>query len=371
LTLAVAGRYVRARRAEKGRILDEFIENTGYNRKYAIHLLKHPPRRRRPRKRIRRRRYDVKVQRALVCLWRAADGICSKRLVPFLPELVLAMERHGRLELEERTRAKLLRLSPATADRLLAKERRRLPKHGLGTTKPGSLLKHQIQVRTYRDWDDAVPGFVEADLVAHCGDSARGEYLHTLVLTDIATGWTEIVALPNRSQQTVSGAIDIARRRFPFPLLGLDVDNGSEFLNHNLQRYCTQHKINLTRCRAYNKNDQCYVEQKNWSVVRKIVNYERYEGDEACRRLLALYQPLRLYVNFFQPSMKLLSKERSGAQVTKHYDKAQTPYRRARQLAPLPPALRRQLETLYLGLDPLELLGRIRARRDKFATCAK
>jgi hypothetical protein len=369
----VAGRYRAANRPEKGRILDELVENTGYSRKYATQLLNHPPPRSaaKPRKRIRRPRYDVKVQRALAAVWKAANGICGKRLVPFLPELVSVLERHGHLELDARTRAGLLRLSAATADRLLAKERRRFAGPGLGTTKPGSMLKQQIPIRTFADWNQVVPGFVEGDLVAHCGDTTQGEYLNTLVLTDVATGWTEVVPLINRSQHTVSHAIDIARRRFPFPILGLDTDNGSEFLNHTLLRYCEQHQITFTRCRPYTKNDQCYVEQKNWSVVRKIVGYERYEGPDACQRMLALYEALRFYVNFFQPSMKLVSKERDGAHVKKHYDKALTPYRRALQTAGLTKAQRRQWEALQRKLDPVDLLARIVAAGDHLLTLAK
>jgi hypothetical protein len=366
----VARRYVGAKRAEKGRMLDEFVANTGYNRKYATHLLNHPPRKsgRKRKRRRRQRRYDARVQRALVYVWKAANGICSKRLVPFLPELVPALERHGHLEMDRRTRAGLLSLSAATADRLLARERRRFPGHGLGTTKPGSLLKHQIPVRTFADWNEGAPGFVEADLVAHCGDSTHGEYLHTLVLTDVATGWTEVVALANRSQRAVAAAVDLARRRFPFPLLGLDTDNGSEFLNHNLARYCRDNQITFTRCRSYKKNDQCYVEQKNWSVVRKLIGYERYEGEQSCRCLLSIYEPLRLYINFFQPSMKLLAKERLGARVKKRYDKARTPYRRALTAARLPKYQRRRLESLRLQLD---LRWRIQTRLQNLVTRAK
>ena len=194
--------------------------------------------------------------------------MCSKRLVPYLPELVAVLEQHGEMQLDTHTKMQVLTLSPATADRLLRAERQRHRQHGLGTTKPGTLLKHQIPIRTFADCDDAVPGFVEVDLVAHCAESTHGEYLNSLTLTDIVTTWTECLAIRNRSQHTVHAAIVQARMRLPFPLLGLDSDNGSEFINDLLLRYCQQEQITFTRSRPYKKNDQAHVEQKNWSIVR-------------------------------------------------------------------------------------------------------
>jgi len=242
LIIVVSLRYREASPLDKRRILDEFVATTGYNRKYAIQVLNHPPTAPRPRrKRLKARRYGPQVQDALVKVWRVADGICGKRLVPALPDLVDALQRHGELTLEEPTRALLLAMSPATADRLLKDERRARSGRGVATTKPGTPLKRQIKVRTFADWDDDRPGFVEVDLVAHCNDSVGGEFLYSLVLTDIATGWTECVPLRNRSQKAVTAAIDLASPRFPFPLLGLDSDNGSEFINADLLRYCEAH----------------------------------------------------------------------------------------------------------------------------------
>jgi len=230
-----------------------------------------------------------------------------------MEEFVSALERHGQLQLDAQTRHLLLQMSPATADRLLHSERERIKPHGLSTTKPGTLLKQAIPIRTFADWDDKRPGFVEVDLVAHCHDSTGGEYLHTLVLTDVATAWTEGMALPNRSQKAVQKAIQQLQQRLPFPLLGLDSDNGAEFINANLLRYCKDHGITFTHSRPYQKNDQAYVEQKNWTVVRQTVGYDRYEGPQALERMQALYQVLRLYINFFQPVMKLQSKKRVGS----------------------------------------------------------
>jgi hypothetical protein len=225
-----------------------------------------------------------------------------------------ALERHGELTLDASTQALLLALSAATADRLLAPARRAALPRGRTTTRPGSLLRHQIPIRTFADWDDAQPGFFEIDLVAHGGESSRGEYLHSLVLTDIRTQWTECVALINRGEQVVCTAMAHARTLLPVPVLGLDADNGGEFINHHLVRYCGGEEITFTRCRPYKKNDQCHIEQKNYSIVRQIVGYDRYEGAAAHAALMALYVPLRLYTNYFQPSVRLASKQREGGQ---------------------------------------------------------
>jgi len=227
LLAAVILRYAKAEGREKEAILDEFVASTGYHRKYAIHLLHHPPAGRRRQKRRRRRRYNAKVEFALVEVWKVANCIAAKRLVPCLKEFVEALERHGELRLDPETRALLLDMSISTADRLLRPHRTAPRGHGLATTKPGSLLKKSIAVRTFADWDEARPGFVEVDLVAHCGQSGDGQYLNTLDMTDIATGWTECLALLNKSQRQVSKAIAAARQRFPFPLLVQNQETGS------------------------------------------------------------------------------------------------------------------------------------------------
>jgi len=300
LLTAVSPRYVTATGAEKQRILAAFVAATGYHRKDALTLLNHPPRSRsRPVTRPRAKTYTPAVQRALVRLWEITDRICSKRLVPGVPDLLDALERHDELTLDAPTRALLLSLSPATADRLLAPTRRAALPRGRTTTKPGLLLKHQIPIRTFADWDDDRPGFLAIDLVGHGGESASGDgcplgSMHALVLTDIRTQWTECVALPNRGEQAVGTAIAHARTLLPMPVLGLDSDNGGEFINHHLVRYCTREQITCTRCRPYKKNDQCHVEQKNDSIVRQTIGYGRYEGETAYAALAAVYAPLRL-----------------------------------------------------------------------------
>jgi len=325
LLAQVVSRYREASREQKSIILNEFIASSGYARKYAIRLLSMPvvvPVV--SIQRQRKRNYGTEVQEALQILWGAANFIGSKRLAPFLEELVPAMERHGHLEVTEKVRSQLLSISPATIDRVLRPFRKSAPQ-GACTTKSGILLKKQILVRTFSDWNETEPGFFEADLVAHCGQSTEGAYLNTLVLTDIATGWVECLPLLFRSRHAVIESLDYIRKILPFPLIGLDTDNGSEFINAELLAYCEREKITFTRGRAYKKNDQCYVEQKNGVVVRQLVGYDRFEGEGAFLQLRELYRAVRLYVNFFQPSMKLHEKHRNGARIQKIYYPAKPP----------------------------------------------
>lgn len=350
---------------QKRRILDEFVSGSGYARKYAVTLLNREIPDLPAKKRMPPRRYDEAVRLALVTVWKAANRICSKRLMPFLPDFVAVLERFGHVSLPASVREQLLTMSPATADRLLHQERHP-DGRPISTTRRGKLLKNKIAVRMFANWNELAPGFMEADLVAHCGDRVDGAYLNTLVLTDIATGWTECVALLRRSEADVSGAIHATRQCLPFPLLGLDTDNGGEFINHELVRYCEKEKITFTRSRPYRKNDQAHVEEKNGSVIRRLVGYDRYEGLEAWRSLTALYGTLRLYVNYFQPSMKLLSKVRMEGHTTKCYDKAQTPYQRALNSSAIAEELKNRLRDGYQKLDPVVLLKELERSQDQF-----
>jgi len=356
LLVQVAPRYCAARHGQRSAILDEFVAVTGYERKYAIRLLLGPIQPPEPIRRPRAAHYGVEVQEALASAWTAANGICGKRLVPFLPELVPTLERHGHLELTDGVREQLLMLSPATADRLLAPLRQ---PHGVSTTKPGRLLKKQIPVRTFTEWTDGKPGFLEADLVAHCGGSADGAFLYTLTLTDVATTWTECLPLLHRTQHGVVHALQRARSLFPFPLLGIDTDNGSEFINEELLAYCANEELTFTRGRVANKNDQCWVEQKNGAVVRQLVGYDRFEGERAYRQLGELYRAVRLYVNFFQPSMKLRTKTRTGSRVRRMYGPAQTPFQRVLASGVLDATSERRLKAVYRALDPVRLLHQV------------
>jgi hypothetical protein len=254
LLAQVALRYREAGGRQKSLILDEFVAATGYQRKYAIRLLRKPPPLSLAIRRPRARRYGQPVQDALKIAWAAANFICAKRLVPFLPELVPALERHGHLQLDGEVREQLLNMSSSTAERLLAAIRQQEQPHGRSTTKSGVLLKRQIPIRTFNDWNETQPGFFEGDLVAHCGWNVEGEFLYTFVLTDVATGWTECLALLHRSQAAVVQALDRARQLLPFPMLGFDSDNGSEFINAELLAYCEREQLTFTRGRVAKKN---------------------------------------------------------------------------------------------------------------------
>lgn len=363
LLAALRPHYHRAGRVEKGQILDQLIAATGYHRKYAIQVLNHPVQLSRKKRRPRRSTYDGSVRVALEQIWRTANCICGKRLVPVLPQYIEVLERCGELQLDDETRARLLQISPATVDRLLQRARARHKPHGLSTTKPGTLLKHTIPVRTFDQWDDAQPGFMEIDLVAHCGDTTRGEYLNSLNMVDVCTRWVELVPLINRSQATVTAAIATVQQRLPYRLCGLDSDNGSEFINANLKRFCEQAQITFTRSRPYRKNDQAFVEQKNWTAIRQMVGYDRYEGSAACAALAALYEPLNCYLNFFQPVMVLVEKHRNGARVSKRYDQAKTPYQRTLDAPQVPDQVKAFLRHCYQSLNPAELLRQIEARQ--------
>jgi hypothetical protein len=360
----VAPRYQEAAGKQRSHILDEFVATTGYARKYAIRLCSSPVHAPAPIQRSRLPCYGPAVRAALTVAWSAANGICAKRLVPFLPELVPALEHHGHLHLDTETRALLLRLSAATADRLLRSVRQIDTPRGISTTKPGGLLKQQIPIRTFAAWDDLRPGFLEADLVAHCGGNAEGAYLYTLTLTDVSTGWTECLPLLHRGQDAVIQAVTHARRLLPVPIRGLDTDNGGEFINAAMLAYCASEQITFTRGRVARSNDQCFVEQKNGSIVRQLVGYDRFTGEAAYRQLAELYRAVRLYVNFFQPSVKLQTKERIGSQVRRHYDLAQTPYQRLLAANVLDGPTQAWLSQLAKALDPVLLLRQLQTLQD-------
>lgn len=315
------------------------------------------------RGRLRPVQYGPEVVEPLKILWKVMDYPCGKRLAPSLPWLVPKMESHGELSLSSSVREKLLAVSAATVDRLLADERHRLllPR-GRSSTRPGTLLKHQIPVRTFADWDDTDIGFMEMDLVSHDGGSTSGDFAYTLTLTDVATGWTELHALPNRARRWVLEALPVVMERLPFHLKGLDSDNGSEFINHHRVQFCSDHGITFTRSRPENKNDNCHVEQKNWSVARKTVGYARYDTPGEVALLNRLYNDLGLYVNFFLPSFKLVGKHRQGARVKKSYDRPQTPCERLlKAWEQEEPAACAILRETFSTLNPAELRRRLDA----------
>jgi hypothetical protein len=348
-------RYLKANKTVKENILDEFVASTGYHRKYAIRVLGHGLKAKGLHKKGRHKEYQGEVVTVLTQIWEICGRICSKRLKPFLPEMVRVLEYHNELSLTEQVKSQLLRMSRATIDRCLKPARFEEKRHGLSTTKPGSLLKKAIPIRTYADWDDARPGFVEVDLVAHCGESVEGQFLNTLTTTDISTGWTDCAAILHRSQALVFSAIQNMRQRLPFPLLGLDSDNGGEFINDILYRYCQEQQVTFTRSRPYKKNDQAHVEQKNWSVVRHVIGYDRFEGQAELELLNSIHDDLRLYVNFFQPVLKLIGKEQVGKKTVKRYDEAATPYQRVLRADQVELAVKARLCHQYLQLNPVKL----------------
>ena len=378
ITKALAKQYRRSRKGEKGRILEQFVEATGYDRHYAAWLLRgHGKRvafkptvvfegdigqRSRPR---RRRTYGPEVFQALKKIWEILDCMCAKRLAAALPEVVPRLVECRELRVKKSVQKQLLEISPATIDRLLKPERAKHTLKGRATTKPGTLLKHQIPIRTFSDWDDARPGFLEMDLVGHDGGRAEGDYCFSLDLTDVATGWTVLAAVPNKAQKWVFEAIEELRDRLPFAVLGLDSDNGSEFINHHLLAYCKEQQITFTRARPYRKNDTCYVEQKNWSIVRRLVGYGRYTSPDALHILNKLYLVVNDYNNFFFPSLKLKQKLRDGAHVLRRYHRAQTPYQRLMESPHLDPAIKQTLETHYNTLNPAALHRQIKKHQDK------
>ena len=348
-------RYLKAKKAEKKQILDEFVAATGYHRKYAMRILKHGRPRRTTKKHGLPKVYSDEVVVALEQIWEVCGRICSKRLQPFLPEMVKVLERCGELQLPPETKNLLLQMSSATIDRCLGPARFEHPSHGLSTTKPGSLLKKAIPVRTFTPWDEDQPGFLEIDLVAHCGGTMEGQFLYTLTCVDLSTGWIECLAVRRRTEQAVFEAIQVMRTYLPFLLLGLDSDNGSEFINDLLYQYCLTEKITFTRARPYQKNDQAHVEQKNWSVVRRLIGYDRFETEEEYLLLLSIYADLRSYANFFQPVLKLVSKEHVDKKLVKRYDTAATPFQRVLASKDIPFETKARLTNLYVQLNPVQL----------------
>ena len=322
-------RYSQADKRAKGVILDELCATTGWHRNHARKALTSAlqpklvaPRRSRPP------RYGPEVIAALTVCWTVLGMPAGKRLAPMLGELVMVLRHFGELVIDDATAALLVSMSAATIDRRLADERLKHRLRGRCATKPGSLLKSQIPVRTWADWDDARPGFVEIDLVSHDGGNNAGQFAYTLTVTDIATGWTVNRSVPSKAGTCVFRALKDITHRMPFPILGVDSDNGSEFINTHLLQWCQDHEITFTRARPANKNDGCHVEQKNWAVVRTVVGYYRYDTASELLLLNEIWQLQSKLTNYFHPQQKLVSKVRTGAKVSRKHDKATTPFHR-------------------------------------------
>ena len=364
LVEAVGDRYRSVDRSSKGRVLDEFVAVTGFHRKHAMRLLRATHLAKAKGARPERRVYDEAVRTALIVLWEAADRLCGKRLRPLIPILLAAMERHGHLDLAPDVKSKLMAMSAATIDRALrgVKAIGRSPRRrGVA----GTVLRQSVPIRTFDDWGDPAPGHIEADLVSHSGPWAKGSFAWTFTLTDIATGWTECAPLLVREQTVLVAVLTELRKLMPFELLGFDTDNDSVFINETVRDYCAASGIAFTRCRPYRKNDQAWVEQKNGSVVRRLVGYRRFEGMAATTVLADLYAAARLFVNFFQPSFKLAEKHRDGARIHKRYHPPATPYQRLVDDSRTSEATRVHLREIFAGLDPVRLHPRRRRHSDE------
>ncbi len=340
ITLAQVRKYRKASKAEKSAILDVVAGVNGWHRDHARKAMRVALARsaageteqvtgrpRRPREPVFT--YGPEVIEALVKVWAVLDGPTGKRLAPVMDQTVASLRRHGELDLDDHTAGQLVAMSAATIDRRLAGVRQSATwTKGRSLTKPGSLLKSQIPMRTWADWDENIPGFLEIDLVGHDGGDLNGQFCHTLTCTDIATGWTETRTVRNKAATWVFGALVELQAQFPFPILGIDSDNGSEFINEHLLRWCNDQQITFTRSRPNNSNDGCHVEQKNWAVPRRTVGYWRYETPGEMAVLNQIWTALSPLTNLFAAQQKLVSKTRVGAKVTKKYDTAQTPYQR-------------------------------------------
>jgi hypothetical protein len=347
-----------ATKREKGRLLTELCSVLACHRKSAIRLLNRPPTTPK-RKPGRPRVYESPAITALKVAWEASDESCGKRLAPQLPSLFDALTRHGELALDDPLRAQVEQMSAATIDRRLAPSRLLLARRPTSHSQALSAIQRQVPIRTFGDWAEAPPGQVQADLVAHCGVNAAGAFVVTLTVVDVATGWTECRAALTKLKDRVTGAMHVARTNLPFRLASVHTDNGGEFINDALFGYCSREGIGFTRGRAYKKNDQAWVEQKNGAVVRRYVGYYRYQSPAARDRLNELYEWVRLYTNFFQPVRKVMKKERVGAKVHKEYDEARTPYQRLKASGVLDEETAKRLEQKYQALNPVRLRARI------------
>ena len=345
VTKEVAERYKNASKNEKIKILNEYIAITGFHRKYAINKINSYIKKRnysfnnkkmtsikviepKKKKRVYTKEYDEPFQTSLIRIWSYFDYLCGQRLVPFIRENIEALTNEKSFKINETIKEKLLNVSSATINRLINIARNKNKLHGISTTKAGKSLNQLIPIRVFFDWDERIPGFFEMDTVSHDGGNASGEHIYSVTVTDISVGWTEIRPVLNKAQRWVKERIEEIKNELPYKMLGLDSDNGSEFKNYQLYQWAQENEITFTRGRSYKKNDNCFVEQKNNSVVRRLLGYYRYEGEETLILLEKLYKYWCLLINYFYPSVKILEKERKDTRVYKKYDMAKTPYKR-------------------------------------------
>ena len=372
VTKEIANRYKKATKNAKKAILNEYISLTGFNRKYAITKINSCIKRKTyvfnnktmisckvevPKRKKRKYipKYDQTFQISLIAIWSFFDYMCGQRLVPFIKENIAELIKERSFKITDVIKEKLLTISSATVNRLLKEPRKKNRLHGISTTKAGKGLNQLIPIRVFFDWDERVPGFFEIDTVSHDGGNASGEHIYTVTVTDVSVGWTEIRPVLNKAQRWVKESIEDIKNTIPYKMLGIDSDNGSEFKNYQLVKWCEDNEITFTRGRSYKKNDNCFVEQKNNSVVRHLVGYHRYEGQQALQTLEKLYKLWCLLVNYFYPSMKILEKERKDAHIYKKYDNAKTPYKRCLESDKLSDEEKQKLIKIKEGLNIIEL----------------
>ena len=363
-------RYLGAGKAEKGKILDEVIAVIGYHRKAAIRLLSVRKRAAGAKPRGRPVVYGPEVALAAKTIYEASGGVGAKRLQPFVSELIARLEAFKEFQIEPDVCLRLKRASISSLERMLVPNRIIMRRKVRSLTKRGTLLRKRIPVRMFSEWEDSRPGFIEVDTVAHCGDSLKGFHLWTVTAVDVATGWIEMDVVWGKTEVRVGAAIRKIRRRLPVPLLGIDCDNGSEFINRGLYEYCQQNRITFTRSRPYHKNDGAHIEQKNGAVVRRLVGHGRYMTAAAFEQLQKVYSLGRLHANFFQPVRRLSSKIREGAKSIRFYDQALTPYQRMLAAGLISSPRKAILEKIYLSLNPLELSREIDRETEKLLKMA-
>ncbi len=353
---AFSNEYKKGRKREKTLLLDKLTKTTGYSRKHLMEILPNPPAKRRIR-RVRISPY-ICVLKLLKKLWAVGNYACGTRLVPMIPVYLAALKRHENWSISPKEKKLLCHISASTVNRLLRHERRRINLTSRSRTKPGTLLKSQIPIRTFSDWRDEEkkPGFLEIDTVHHCTEDNKGDYIHTLDTTDVFTGWNECRAFMGKSERHTVEGLETIRKRLPFSLLGVDFDTGGEFVNYHLVRYAERNQITYTRAREEKKNDQNYIEQQNFSVVRRFVGYGRLDTYKQLTMLNKLYDLLSDYQNFFQPVMRLKEKVRNGTRLTRRYDIPKTAYQRIMEYSETNQEVKEKLKKRFLKLNPRRLL---------------
>lgn len=359
LVISLSKTYKKSSWKERQHICNQLVVATGYRKDYASYLLLHPP----VLSQTKHKRTRVSKYHAIVLplqkMWKIANYASGKRFVGMIPSYIETLTRDGEILLNKQEKELLLSVSAATIERLVTSQRKKVFGKGKTTTKPGTLLKHQIPIHVFTRWDERKPGFGEIDCVAHCGGSLKGEYAWTLDFIDLDTNWDECVAFLGKGENNAQKALALIKDRLPFHLKGIDSDNGEEFINWHMYRWCKKQKITFTRCREYHKNDQAHVEEKNWSIVRRYTGYKRFDKPAQFILLNKLYEVLRLYCNFFQATMKLERKERIGAKVKRIYSQAKTPYQRVLEHPDISDENKNKLREQYKVLNPAKLLRKI------------